>query len=602
MTRHRRVVLGATACLFASFMVERVASNQTMFAPPTAHVTSVSFSPSDDNFSNPERGFYQQVSPFFIGTARTPLDADALAAFRAEGIAMVRAYYVLDEFRDVPLSRAALDGINADFAAIRQAGVKVIPRFAYSFPCAGSLEPCDGATIAAQATDPPLGQVLEHIDQLTPGLRAASDVIAFMEMGFVGAWGEWHNSSTGLVNPDRTVNTSSAAIVDRVLFALADSRMAALRYPYHKRALFGPTALEASEAFSRTPRARVGAHNDCFLASVDDFGTYAPPFVGPEAENVRALHEFLSLDNRFVPQGGETCSAAAQAQPYIDCENALSELGLLRWSTINIGYQPTVIDLWRQQGCFAEIQKRLGYRFRLLTADIPSRVTAGGLFTMQFTVTNDGWATPFNAREVEIILRHAVSGRLSAFPVNTDPRFWGPGETQTVTISETLSAGHETGPYQVLLNLPDPEPGLRGRPEYAIRLANQDVWEPATGYNDLQALMRLTRTDVAVEQLLPGESIGSENGRYFLTYQTDGNLVLYDDRDSTALWATDTAGSSPGVAVLQTDGNFVVYDDRSAALWSSGTSGKPNAYLAVQDDGTLVIYREDGQPIWSSQS
>ena len=41
------------------------------------------------------------------------------------------------------------------------------------------------------------------------------------------------------------------------------------------------------------------------------------------------------------------------------------------------------------------------------------------------------------------------------------------------------------GEYQVLLNLPDPTTSLHNRPEYSIRLANQDVWEASTGYNSL---------------------------------------------------------------------------------------------------------------------
>ena len=76
-------------------------------------------------------------------------------------------------------------------------------------------------------------------------------------MGFVGAWGEWHNSTNALVSADRTVNASWAAIVDRVLSALPPTRMAVLRYPYHKRALSGGNPLSAAQAFSGAPQARV---------------------------------------------------------------------------------------------------------------------------------------------------------------------------------------------------------------------------------------------------------------------------------------------------------------------------------------------------------
>jgi len=35
------------------------------------------------------------------------------------------------------------------------------------------------------------------------------------------------------------------------------------------------------------------------------------------------------------------------------------------------------------------------------------------------------------------------------------------------------------------MQLADPYPSLAGRSEYAIRLANEGLWEELTGYNDL---------------------------------------------------------------------------------------------------------------------
>ena len=99
-------------------------------------------------------------------------------------------------------------------------------------------------------------------------------------------------------------------------------------------------------------------------------------------------------------------------------------------------------------------------------------------------------------------------------------------------------------------------------------------------------------------RLLPGESLTSTNGRYRLLYQPDGILVLYDDVDEVALWATDTAGTSAGQAVMQSDGNFVVYDAQGIARWSTGTGGNANARLLLQDDGNLVVYSTDDDVLW----
>ena len=57
----------------------------------------------------------------------------------------------------------------------------------------------------------------------------------------------------------------------------------------------------------------------------------------------------------------------------------------------------------------------------------------------------------------------------------------------------------------------------------------------------------------------PGQQISSPDGRYRLTFQTDGNLVIYR-ADGVPVWWTGTVGISPNAAKMQTDGNFVVYD------------------------------------------
>jgi hypothetical protein len=100
------------------------------------------------------------------------------------------------------------------------------------------------------------------------------------------------------------------------------------------------------------------------------------------------------------------------------------------------------------------------------------------------------------------------------------------------------------------------------------------------------------------QQLLPGESVLSENRAYRLVFQTDGNLVFYDERMGAPLWATYTVSPRPGRVAMQTDGNLVVYDAAGAPLWSSGTGGQAFAYLVVQNDGNLVLYSPDGPPVW----
>jgi hypothetical protein len=97
--------------------------------------------------------------------------------------------------------------------------------------------------------------------------------------------------------------------------------------------------------------------------------------------------------------------------------------------------------------------------------------------------------------------------------------------------------------------------------------------------------------------LYPNQARTSPDGRFTLTYQPDGNLVLYGP--SGALWHSNTYGFSAGRVAMQSDGNLVVYDAGGTPRWSSGTWNEPGAYVLAQSDGNLVVYR-GLEPKWAS--
>jgi subtilisin family serine protease len=101
------------------------------------------------------------------------------------------------------------------------------------------------------------------------------------------------------------------------------------------------------------------------------------------------------------------------------------------------------------------------------------------------------------------------------------------------------------------------------------------------------------------ESLAPGQSRTSTDGRFFLIYQGDGNLVLYQNGVG-ALWSSGTAGTSPGVTVMQTDGNLVVYDAVWSPVWHTYTYNNPGAWLVVQNDGNVVVYGDNGWALWAT--
>ncbi len=404
----------------------------------------VTFTATDEVILNPERGFYATTSL---------VNASNLSGMRASGVTLVHSYVRLDAYRTLDIPQSLLTEVTAGFQKARQAGVKIILRFAYNFGPYPNSEP-----------DAPKTWVLTHIQQLRPLLEANADVIAVVQAGFIGAWGEWHTSTNNLTEP-----ATRQAILEALVDAVPTSRSVQLRYPPYKRALYGDP-LTAADAFGVTRAARVGHHNDCFVSSDDDVGTYP-------TDQINFYRDYVGADAAFVPMGGETC---AVSPPRSECASALAEMAKLHFSYINGEFQADVLTSW--SGCLPEMQKRLGYRLALKSAELPAMARPGGSFTLRVELENQGFAAPFNARPVFVVLR-GPGAPLRVQLEKPEPRRWL--TSGTISARLRLPSALPAGNYSLALWLPDAAQSLQPQPNYALRLANTNVWDDATGENKL---------------------------------------------------------------------------------------------------------------------
>ena len=90
------------------------------------------------------------------------------------------------------------------------------------------------------------------------------------------------------------------------------------------------------------------------------------------------------------------------------------------------------------------------------------------------------------------------------------------------------------------------------------------------------------------------------SGKFTLIYQNDGNLVLYKNTNKP-IWATMTNGKSSNLLTFQTDGNLVIYNYNNP-IWGAQCHNKGGRYIILQDDGNLVVYTADNRPIWASDT
>ena len=291
-------------------------NNQTSDTAADAKAVKAVYQPSGADFTNPERGFYA-YSDFHTEKESSALDAAALVQEKAKAgyqLSLIHQSYFLPDYRDAEhLPADFLTLVGDDLASARAAGVKLILRFAYRPNANYEGEPV--------YRDPTRSTILQHLDDLKPVLQANAGTIAYVDAGLLGPWGEWHSATPNnsdkdpgndpdgplmdelygspdpvskkpggnpqdpnynLLNWDRKLpNAITEEIVEKLLEVVPASRPIGIRYPLAKAALLEGKAtadltepLNETTAYQNTMRARLGAMNDCFLASVDDSGTY----------------------------------------------------------------------------------------------------------------------------------------------------------------------------------------------------------------------------------------------------------------------------------------------------------------------------------------
>lgn len=461
---------------------------------------------SNEDFPNPERGFYRYSQT--LASSYSPLSLEELKEWRqlkkADGSAnysiystLVFRYFILDAFTSSPISQEFLTNISVDFERARQAGVKLIPRFTYTTTAKSGN--CPEGFICPPYGDAAKNIVLQHIAQLKPVLTANADVIAVLQVGFIGTWGEQYytdyfgdasqNAQGKLLDQNWTDRTE---VVKALLDAIPSDRMVQVRYPQLKqRVVYGIQAnvssapLTEAEAYTSIDKARIGFHNDCFLASADDYGTYEDYGNSSSARTsaLQILKPYFQQDSKYVAVGGETCDDAFS--PQNDCApagRADIEMRELHYSYLNCAYNNQVNNDWQTGGCMESIKKNLGYRFVIDNIIYSPSSPAGSKIDFIFNIRNAGYAAPFNPRPAKLLFRK--NDKQYSFDLDTDVRKWFSGNIK-LEQSVNLPSDMEKGSYELYLYFPDKYSSISERPEYAIRLANDNMWDNTTGFNKL---------------------------------------------------------------------------------------------------------------------
>jgi hypothetical protein len=316
-----------------------------------------------------------------------------------------------------------------------------------------------------------------HIDAVAAMLGDYRDVIAYVQAGYLGRWGEWNTEGYSPVNaPFLYSYADRSDIIDRVLSAYAAAHVrqdVELRRPVF-----------AKEVIDRNSSANVGLHNDCFMTSNSDSGTYSD-FTGSPANfgsnsAAKAWAQSFTANKSF---GGETCPLDDHTERWRSCSNMISEPPTLHMNYLNGDWASDAVSTWQSGGCYDEIRRKLGYRFKVTRVEYTPTVASGQNISVSIDIENSGWARLHRPRRARLVLRSGSTRRVYTLSAGATKN-WAPGTTTRISVS---AAPPPAGTYGVRLWIPDPD--APARIPYAVKLASRrggvNVFDEGTGENNL---------------------------------------------------------------------------------------------------------------------
>jgi hypothetical protein len=403
-----------------------------------------------------------------------------------------------------PIPAAMLAAIDAGLASFARSGVRLLIRFDYAFSF-------------TNGRDAPIALISTHIDQLAPILLKYRDLIFALQAGFIGEWGEWHDSTNG--------NDNAAAhkvILDKELSYFKGAFPVLVRYP---QAMI-------NYAGGLTPADGLGIHDDYLATTEDDGGTWSPSFP-PSGESVNYTQSQLmdygqqiSTTNMLMGELGDSypsrqSCAALDAYFYKFHLQALS---------LHIDAKPALADLLVSEGCIPSLLNKAGTRIELQKAVLIGNSSANSSMSVALTMVNAGYGRVMRERPVTLVFlsNGAVVGQVPVSLQDLDLRQLVASSAMTpktfqftVTLPASLPPGRAV---TVALAIPDPAPSLTPQAVYNLPLNSLDangraIFDSTTGYNTIGAFTvgatgqgALARPIKAITAQSPVELTGTWSG------------------------------------------------------------------------------------------
>ncbi len=411
---------------------------------------------------NPDRGFYKLVQRELqtneenfsnfeeeIKSIETRYPEISLISFQLNLINYVNG--------TTKISTSKVNDINKYFSIMREHGYKVIFRVVYDSK--GQKNP-----------EPEFNIILSQIEDLRGVYTTNEDIIFVVEAGYLGSYGEWHDGKY-----DKNI-TNKNQIIKKLLEVVPEKIQINLRKPMFITDYIGSkNTITEINAYSNEEIARLGLHNDGYLASETDLGTFEK---NEREENLR----WQSEQTKYTAFGGEVQNKNSS---YNDLNNAIKDMFNRHCNYLNRTYDNEVKEKWANtkyngddkkyigQTGMTYIKNHLGYRLLLKEVDIKGNKTNESANT-SITMNNIGFGNIVVPKKVSLIYKNEKN----SYEIETDIdiRKKSQNNMYNLQIDTKLPYNMEEGNYEVYLKIGEIYDTLKSNSNYYIKLVNKGIW------------------------------------------------------------------------------------------------------------------------------
>ena len=515
----------------------------------SAETLPMNYSETADSFPNPERGFYV---PVMLKLKET--DTSIPERYLNNNFIHLRVDISNFGENETRISDSALEALDQTLELIKKNGGTTILRFSYDSYFSGKT-----------ILEPGLKMMKTHIEQVSSILEKHEPVIACVEAGMLGLYGEYHGTA-------KCTTKNRTAIIQAWLEHLSSKFIINVRTPGYIASWAGITLEQlCRNGTKKKGIERIGIYNDGYLGSNSDLGTY---------ENREDELDWIDEQTDSTFFGGEISNYIEKDTPKNTAKYMESEGFLTHTSYLNIQWNYTVIEnlkkeifdgkdsLYKGLSGYEYVNNHLGYRFVLTGSQIS---TSGHYLSISMQINNVGFGSMANDKKATIILDSENSRYelpLEDFDIRTCKSQYQINYQNYIDITHI-----DPGYYHVYLRISEYGDYTSDDNYNCVRFANDSSqWNELFGANrigEVQITEDAGSMDVSADSLTRTLEVFDLNQRFAATggirYKLDGTKAVIKRVDNKKSITVPKKAVINGTTYTVTGLNHRIFSDCSKA-------------------------------------